>query len=278
MHRRAGAIFAAALLMLSGCSALVAPAGTETPTPTSSPTPGGKQVAPGVTTEGISDPFALVSAHEDVLAGQSFRVHQVTRQRYANGTLRTRMNETVVMAADRSHYRFRRRVAGRVARLLGASQGKWARYANGTAVLQRIVIHGETTYAVVHGPDREARAPARVFHGRPVPRDRLFLLLTRLQNVTVSKRETGTYVVTATAMTGDKMEVDVGRVDSFELGRFRAVVTDDGLIRSYRLTYTGIVNGHKITGLRKATYSALGTASVTPPDWVDEARNRTNPP
>lgn len=53
-------------------------------------------------------------------------------------------------------------------------------------------------------------------------------------------------------------------------------VTDEGLIRSYRFTYEGRVDGRAVRVVRRVEFSGVGTTTVERPPWYDEAVNASD--
>jgi hypothetical protein len=49
------------------------------------------------------------------------------------------------------------------------------------------------------------------------------------------------------------------------------VIREDGFVRSLNVTYEAMDNGREIDAQYTFTYTNVGTATVTPPEWADEA-------
>jgi hypothetical protein len=250
----------ALLVLLAGCSSLTGgPAGTPTPTPTDTPTatptptPGGaEELAPGVTSERIENPVALIDAHQRGLLADGFVVNQTLTSTY-NGTVSNRLNLTLTAGPG-----------GEVAYMNGSSSGfdfegdesvivnsVWV---NTTHQYNRHIESGSTTYDL---QKRLYPAEYFVWFGS-LQRD--IQLAGTDHEVTSVESGDGLDYITLTA-TIDRVGND-GVTDTVST----LVVDENGIIRSadVRVDYGEGQTYH-------TTYEVvqLGAAAPERPAWVD---------
>lgn len=270
MDRRAAAV--AVLLVLAGCSAFgggapstdrptltPAPVPTEVSTPTDRP-----PLAPGLTSNGITDLDALVSAHVRVARNTSYvwRVHDSERQAFHNGTTLTQR----VVYVDDSRYRHEvgllpATIDGRRSYLQG-----YARYADGDDeyATWTASLSGETAYRHSEGPRANGRF-ARL------AADPLLEYLV-LRDVTVSRVSTENRTYYRVVGTRDTL-LRYGDVENF---RATALVRADGFVRQLNVSFATERADRRVDVRYNFTYDEIGTASLDRPAWVATARNETH--
>jgi hypothetical protein len=258
----------AALVAVAGCSGPgvpgpATPTGTPAPVPTDTPS----RYPPGVLASGVYDPGALVAAHRDRLSNVSHAVRETRTERYLNGTVRARRVETArVLPGGRFH---------RVVRLEGraASHPLFPRatrvelYAGG----ERGPVYAagwrgtDARYATV-APANQRTSPLR-----------LLLQAFETRAEVVEPNGTRLVAVEGTAV-ADRyfLESAEGVVrGAVRNATFHAVVEPGGLVREYRVRYALAVDGTLVRVTNRVAYTDLGTATVSRPDWYDEAVART---
>lgn len=263
----------ALLVVLSGCSFAAQETPTLTPVavPESSPTPPPSSTAtPAETAERGA---RLVRRHRESLSGRPFRMHRNHTVRFANGTVWTRTNATVTVGADPSRYVFRLVVTGRRGVLYGAATGEFERYANGSAVVERVVTSDERVVRVARRRYGEPISPARAYHGEPF--DAGVDLLRRARDRYVTYVGPERYRIVAREFAGDTFTTPVGRVRNLTVVAFVALVGPSGRVESRRLVYRGTLDGHRVYGVYHVEYEAVGTATVERPAWVANATEQS---
>ena len=109
----------------------------------------------------------------------------------------------------------------------------------------------------------------------PLQSSRIPILFGQIENVSVTRQSNGTYLVEATSSSSNTLEVRGTSVRNITAVDFSATVTSDGLVREYRLSFQGTVNGQPVTVTEYVRYASIGTTSVTEPGWFVEATNQS---
>lgn len=259
----------ASIVLLAGCSGFGFPAApSPTATPTHTPT---TQYPPGLTAEGVSDPFALATAHASLLQNASYSVNHTSAVRYANGSLYTSENANTRVAANEDRYRYTAVVAGRAAHFLGGGNGTVNLFSNGSVVVRRYTTENRTSHNVVYTPNGEPAAPSSVYHGTPVNDERIAILFGQLSNTTVTRESESSYNIRGTSFANHSIEVNGIQISNVTAVEFTAAVRQDGLVQEYRLSLRGEVDGHTVRVVERVGYSAIESTRVTEPSWFAQA-------
>lgn len=256
--------------VLAGCSGF-----TPGETTTERTTLGDDEYPPGITEDGIEDSFALADAHSESLRDTSYSVTQTSEIRYANGTLYTRENQSTYVGADKTKFRYRSTVTGTAARFLGGTSGTVEIYSNGSVVVRKLEARGNVSYGQVTTPEGEPADPLSTYRGMPLQSSRIPILFGQISEVSVTPQDNGTYLVQATAFSSNNLEVRGTLVRNITAVDFTATVNSDGLVREYRLSFQGTVNGQDVTVTEHVRYSSIGTTSVEEPGWFEQATNQS---
>lgn len=276
------------VVVVAGCSGLSPPAGvagteTGTLTPVSVPaqsTPVGgtsqsttpaNQLAPGLTTEGVTDPFALADAHQTRLVNQSYTRITHTTLAGPNGTLRV------------THEVLRVATGGRTYHLTASSESDesypvsafapqleiW--YADGPALFR--VGEGETvSYRV--GTTGTLGGPVGDISGE----DRLVGLYGTVDRWSVQPA-IGWDEPLLVLESREPPDDDVLRlptlVENPRNAELELVTTGDGRVVSHRLRYDATFDGQPVQIVRRVRFVKVGTTTVTEPAWLEEARSET---
>lgn len=274
MDRPVLAVALALLLASSGCSGLF-DGGTPTPTvtpadvPTDSPTAtSARELAPGLTADGIEDPWALAAAHDDALSNTSHVERVVERTRDVDGTERGRVNTTTYAEPERGRSHSVAVPTGDPAQSAFAAD-RVEFYREGERRFVALTRGNETEYLALGDPDV----------GRSM---RLFLLFssveTRVEG-TVTRNDTELYRVR-----GDELRhpdqfpaaVELDDGDEIRNVTVRALVDQWGLVHEYEYAYTVVRDGEERRLSRHVEYLALGRTMVERPDWYGTAVNATD--
>lgn len=98
---------------------------------------------PGLTAGEVSEPFTLASAHQDLLANDSYTVTESSSIRHSNGTVVTEEQVSATIGPTDSRYVYRRSVNGTASALLGSANGTIVQYANGSVVFRKAIVEGD---------------------------------------------------------------------------------------------------------------------------------------
>lgn len=277
-HRPCSALLLALLLLLAGCNGLPPPESAASPTATSTaveiPSASPTGFPPGVTGVGIAEPFTLSEAHAREL-NRSYTVRQETAIRFTNGTLYTSDTSTTRIGESRTRYTYTVTVRGSGPNFLGGGNGTLTAHSNGTAVLRRIQTDDTTSYGVYTTPDGELIPPTSVNHGTPRNTERIATLFGHVQNTSVTRQGDGSFVIQATALGSDTLEIDGGSIQNVTNPTFTATLTAPGLVQQYELRFNGTLNGDSVTVQEHVRYRDLGSTTVAQPAWYDTAENAT---
>lgn len=272
------------LLLVSGCSVL-APDQSRTETATPAPVPtltatstAPEEFAPGLTANGIIDPEELATAHvRSLTADTSSRTSYVLRngyvERYQNGSVAIRVRARHAVDNPRSSHRVN--WTGNASDVLAIgrpepAQGRAEAYCQIGRCLLALTADNTTTYrrGLILGPSLLTAT-----NRRPLRR-----MLASITGATVTPvRDNGTtrYRLEATGGRDQAIVPAADGVDAVRNVSFTALVAPSGFIEQYRLSYTGERDGRRVRVTETVRFSALGTATVDRPSWLNEAREAT---
>ena len=266
------------LMAVAGCEmpfsdgdgGTTAPTVTPAPVPTDEPTPTAvPQLAPGLTSEGVTDPFALAAAHATVLDGSAYTVRRNLTVRYANGSLYTQQSTDARIAANRTRYYVVQNVSGAIVVVESSST---ATYSDGERLLVARTLNGRRSYGMPRDLDREPAPAHELFSGSPPGDERIYNFFTAVETRVIGERTrngTTRYRLVGADVTGG---ADFG--NQFGDPRnvtARAIIDSQGIVHEYRLRYEGTLNGANITVFRRAQYTEVGSTTVERPPWYEAA-------
>lgn len=273
------ALLCVLLVAASGCSALSTDGGTtteptEAPTTTQSTTVTTEttaepdQLAPGVTTAGVTDPLALANAHREQLRGEMW-VGTWSSKRTNESTTVTR--QTTVQYHNESHWRWNRSATGQPV-ALGVSNGSLVQYADGERVLWRLDALGSgdrenVTYGVrwVSADETVPTPPERVFSESLYQRSLVYSLLANANTSVHTVQGANAYVE------GTAEEMTIGGQRATNVS-FDAAFDNSGRLLRLELTY----DQGDATVTQRLSYETTERSPVERPDWYGTALNRTN--
>lgn len=272
-RRLASSIALALLVVLAGCSGLpgsgtptdggttptsTATTDTPTPTPTATQSPSPETVAPGLTESGVVDAWALAREHKTTLRSVSRTVQVERTVTAADGTTLARVETTVDRSGPLVPGTYRRTVSGSAPGSVGEPTTDLAVWTNGTATVTKTGSGDAATYTNSSGR-------ASVFGSDGTRWQTLFLLFTGT-NVTVTDERTrngvSAYRVESTGQpSGDS------RFASYANVSLTAVVSEDGIVRRYELSYDRSIDGRQVTVTESVRFTDLTSTEVTKPGW-----------
>lgn len=267
-----------ALAALAGCSL---PAGSGLPgdTPTLTPvpvdsdtgnppaaTPTPDALVPGLTADGVRNPFALANAHRNALSNQSLSRVATERIEGPNGTLWNRRAWTNT-TSDRNRYYFHKNADSSEAYPVGAFRPDLEIYYDGSVSYFRGTVGEEVQYAAAGG------SSASVL-GDVVNRDRLIVLLGaftfRVREMNDGYRMEAVRLRDPSALNPPPL-IDDPRNVSFTVN-----IALDGYITSYRLAFDGTLDNRTVRVTRSIEFTGIGSTAVTEPPWYATAVNETS--
>lgn len=270
MTRVTCAVVLVFLLSMAGCSGIigeVTPTSTLTPAevPTDSPSPtAARELAPGLTQEGVTDAWALAGAHEDELANTSHTVTDVERRWTLDGNSIGHITTVSLVEPVRERVHWVRESTGEPKHGIVHAL-KVAFYREGEQAYLAITQDGDTSYHVYGDPAG----------GRSM---RIFLLLSavdaRLVGTTTDHGVVRYRVRSTRIRHPDQFAAAVGVSQNvLQNGSIRAVLDEQGLIHEYEYTYVVEREDSHRRVSRQVRYTALGETIVTRPAWYDDAVN-----
>lgn len=293
----------AAVLLATGCAALSGsppepPTVTPAPVPENSPTPFGPpaRLAPGVTSDGIVEPEAVVAAHRRALSNQSYTAVVATTvvsagrpNRTANGSA---FNETsgALLVASRE---VRRVGAGGVpVSLIRAVEGPLARPVPVVPGGERGAVAPPVTVATWTNDTvgyRRVSGDGRVAHAR-VPQEATVagetpppsVLARALFEAVPTRVATSAHPGGLVQVSGyaSRLDADVAypladRVAAPQQLRLEAEVAPSGLILELEVRYRGTLEGRPVAVEYAVDRRDLGTTAVGRPVWVAGVANES---
>jgi hypothetical protein len=252
------AALAVVLVVLAGCSGLAG----DGPTTPVEPAPVPVDPPPGVSEGGSVDSVLLLSSHVGLLRDGSATVTERRTERFANGSLRfDRTTTTYHGPVDRFYVV--QTIEGTDPRAYGATEGRYERWANGTVGV-----------SAVRNGDGVEYEPAYPGQFRINQFERLYPLFATLEPTVQERRRGGRTVFLARA-TRERLPGGFGEepegVSDLRNVSFRATIRPDGLVQSYRLSYTGTVDGDRVRVVEELRYRDVSATTVPRPEWVDAA-------
>lgn len=240
------------LVALAGCNGVVTP---DRPAPTPATVPDDRP--PGVSATGEVRTVALLENHTAALGDRSVTLRERRVERFANGTLRR--NRTATLYAGGESYYLDERYRGENPWGSSAGSVRYEQWGNGSVGVEAVTTDEGRRYGV----ERPDIATVTRF-------DRLYLLFSTLEPTVVRDSGDGV-VVRATGVTG----VDIGGpVRNARNVTLVARIDEAGLVREYRLAYTGTVDGATVRVTERAAFTDLGRTTAPRPAWVGEAVER----
>jgi hypothetical protein len=275
-------------LLLAGCSGLAASPGTDTATVTPVPlddsaTPtGGETLAPGLTESGVTNPLILANAHAVAVESTPHSFVYGWTVEYANGTLRGSVDQRVDVVPDGG---FLANVTVRgTTGIIGSRPTTATFWSDGTEMVERARItdaDGNTTVRYLHLPEEQYAGGNGFYNSlrRPKPWLDLYVLSDSV-DARVAARQAGdtpnetVFLVEATELTDPEA---LSAATGFENPRNATLVgaiTDEGVMRGYRLSYRATLDGEPVEVTRDVRYR-FGNTTVERPEWYGTAVNES---
>lgn len=222
--------------------------------------------APGVRDDGV-DGERLAGPHARALANTSYAVNQTLVQRYANGTLRSRyvtvarFTETPGRFAATLRQTDRRdgRLVERIVR----------RYGDGDDAYAAITEKNTTRYRRLRWPDGERRDPRQVYPENLTNAQSIARVFTLVETGVVDTVEVNGTRYARLESTSNATLPPLSNVS------VTALVSERGVIRSYRVTYDVSRSEGSVRATVAVSYTRVGETTVTEPSWLDRVDNGT---
>lgn len=277
-----------AVVILAGCASAgpaptTPPNVTAAPVPTAEPTPSG--LAPGVYQTQLSAD-TLAAAHARRLNNTSFTRWEELTVRYPNGEVRSEVKRFIQYDARTDHGYLVVRIAGH-ATVYESGATRWEVYLGNrsfTAVgygnnSQPTVIRPANTDSAANdvgyerllnrvggGNDIQAAfEPFETGDVRVSPAVDVVAFIVEAETRGSGAGPSGPTVSTET----DSTSAAIWNAS------LNAIVTRDGLVRRYRVSYRTTLGEVTVEVTRSVAYASIGSTTVEPPAWYDEAVNQT---
>lgn len=275
MQRSLLPLLFALAVVLAGCNGLTlggeeTPAPTVTPAkvPTDKPTPTPvPQLAPGLTIEGVTEPFILAEAHGAVLRNASYTYSENLTARYPNGTVYRHSTTHAQYAANDSQFYLVQSGSG----IEVYRTDRLSMWSNGERVIVARTRNNTTSYNVPRSANGEPAPPQELLFKR-TSSERIAGLFSSVETRVVGQEQrngTTVYRVVATNVTNPTV-FKRGWQDPRNV-TLRALISSQGLVHEYRLNYTATLNDSTVHVNRKIRHTNVGNTTIERPPWYDEA-------
>lgn len=276
MHAGVRTAVLACCLVLAGCGGFpgsqpAASQQTVTPAPVPDAPP---QVAPGLTTDGVTDVDALVRAH---VAGLSNTSHTIEHRRTvddADGAPLVQQTTQAQIGAGYRSYTAVRTLTGpavtdQVTRASSDDQRE----------IQWIMGDGTNSSRIVaDGQDTGASDPREALFFEPTFHERIRALFVGANVTAVTPlgeydgyfHDTPVFLVHADGA-ADRSQFPVGPASRVGDVRFTALVSPEGVVRAYEVQYTVVRNGTTLHVTESLRYTDVGTTTVDADGFEPEA-------
>lgn len=260
----------ALVVATAGCSGLVgggssAPTLTPAPVPTVESTPADPRigVAPGVSTRAVTHPSYLADRHVAVTNDSRYvvtvRRHETRR---LDGVVANPSRVQRIAVENATVYRrdtsaLERRVGGAYVYRYG-----YGEYANGRAKYVSWLGDDDTDRVFRRYPDPSTRPQYAEITASSVRR------YLDLESATVSRYDVADGDARYYLVTGTRSTLGATDVENYSA---RAVIRADGFVRRLNVTYDAMDRGIAVSASYSFAYRKVGTATVAPPAWIDEA-------
>lgn len=268
-------------IVLAGCNGLGlggdgTPTRTVTPVavPTDEPTPTPRpEIAPGLTGDGVVDPFTLGNAHASVLDGSSYTLRENVSVVYPSGMIYSNGTIEARLTPDAGRYALVRTGSQTSASFPVTEERFWS---NGNRTLSVRTATNETTYEIADGDDGPLPI-RRVMADDPTNSERIATLFAAMETRIVGqavRNGTQLYRVNGSNLTS-AFALDTEREAPGNVGLV-ALVDRRGVVHEYRLNYTASLDGDPVRVSRRVRYTDVGSTTVERPSWYETAvRNAT---
>ncbi|MDY6818029.1 MAG: hypothetical protein SVG88_05140 [Halobacteriales archaeon] len=247
------------LVVLAGCEGAIGDLRETTPTSTPEPS----VAAPGVATTGVTDVDRLAAAHRDSLQDRSYTVLAVVRIELINGSRTYR--RVTRLKVDTAHRQFwlRQNASGPFPHELEPRRNFDA-WSDGNFTYVRSTTGNETDNRTEFQRFNPTSAPvnAEMLNGQSAIRS----YLGAVNRTTVTEVSRDGWIAYEIRTVGDR----------FQPYAIRAVVDTFGMIHALTVRYPVDTEFGPAIATYRFEYSGVGTTTVTAPDWVSKARNRTS--
>ena len=267
----------ALVVLLAGCPAVGGP-GEPTTTITPAPVPQDRSYPPGIGPAGVEDAGALGTAHSDLLDDTSYTIVSNRTIRTRNGSLRSLLAVRVALSSDRS-YHVTARTAGEAGPVfMGLPPARGEYWSNGTVYVRLLERDDRRLVNRFEPPDnfvgtwRYWRSTVAFGGGASFDQETVGTLFesvpTRLAGNRTSNGTTLYVLEGDRAVDTDFAKVGTGPVSNVSLS---ATVSQDGIVRSFDLTYDRRMDGSLVRVHWRLRYVDIGSTAVDQPPWVAEA-------
>jgi hypothetical protein len=261
-----------AILSIGGCSGLDGGSAETTPaevTPAGVPAvDDARDLAPGLTERGVVDARALLDAHERFRENRSYTVATNLTERFENGALRRSKGVEARYGPGERTYELAATLAGPALPSVADRTRIWS---NGERSARAVTVGGETTVYRVNRSDVDLVDARTRYALATTDTNNLRTLFGSIAGERVRPVDSGNetrYRITADSLDDPPVSA-VRPIENVENTTFSAVIEPSGLIRSYRLTYTGTIDGRTVSGVETVRYTNVGATTIVRPEWAN---------
>jgi hypothetical protein len=272
-------VLVALAVVLAGCPGLTG--GSTTTTATPAPVPADVTYPPGVGPDGVVDAERLADIHSDGVDERSYTLVSTRTVRAADGDLRSLLDVTVRLGADRSYHATARTDGTDGPVFLGLPPARGEFWSNGSVYARALDRDGGRTVNRFRPPDDFAASweywrSTVAFGGGASYDDETLRSLFASIPTTIDRNDTGNGTVVY-RLTGDSArQDDFAKVGAGPVSNvsFAATLTADGIVRGFDLAYEREVDGEPIRVEWTLRYEDVGSTTVDRPDWVERVLDR----
>ncbi|WP_255197242.1 hypothetical protein [Halorarius litoreus] len=230
------------------------------------------RLLPGLTTEGVTDPFVLADAHHDLLANRSYtRITDRTLDG-PNGTLRSTHQELRVAEGGR-RYHLTATSESAPSYPVSAVASRLGLWYDDAPALFRVGQGENVSYRV--GMTGSLDGPVGDITGE----DRLVGLYGTVDRWSVKPMVSWNNQRLLVLESREPPDHDVLRlptlVEEPRDAELQVVLTNDGGVVSHRLRYNATFDGQPVRVVEHVRYVQVGSTTVDEPAWLDEAIEET---
>ena len=269
-ERSTSVLFLVLCLTCAGCGAPSQSQPSET-TVSPAPVPVPEQVAPGVSTAGISNLSALEQAHYTRLQNTSYTSRSQRTVTVANGTMLRRENLTVRMRPDR--FSLLRRPEGSPLFRPAPIADRFEFWVTEREGLSRVMLrNGSTRYDTQPSANSSFYQEVRT---EPGGASVSFIDSSNTRTTQITRNGRTLYRVTTNTLDENALYTRYGTTDVRNVS-LTALVTPEGVIQELDCEFTIQLRDREYTITRSLQYADIGNTTVVRPPWYEEAIAATN--
>ena len=255
----------------------------------------GSELPPGLTSEGVTDVDALLTAHRLALDNTTYSVRAVVNATHPNGTTYYRSAARARVTEQDNGYYYSNRFdhpnqsTNTLVRYESYSDGgtiltaltrrEPAAGSGNTTIGRNATGENATSRNTTYRAIRSEFERDTGLYGLPRYGKRIAAQLGVAETTLRDRTDTAgpAYYVLSLGSVRELRALADGRFRNPRAATGQVLVSPRGFVREYRLRYTATTRkGHTVRVTESITYSAVGRTTVTRPPWYEAAVERTN--